>query len=68
MTALILMALIGIVCMLSFKLFMPQKDMESGKSPVFIYFLISVIIILFILFLIWMAFMIFDVGQSMQTF
>lgn len=65
MTALILMALIGIVCMLSFKLFMPQKDMESGKSPVFIYFLISVIIILF---LIWMAFMIFDVGQSMQTF
>jgi len=64
MAALILIALIGTVCMLSFKLFMRHRDMESGKSPVFIYILIAVIIILF---LIWVSFIIFDVERSMQT-
>jgi uncharacterized membrane-anchored protein len=63
MTALILLALIGIVCMLSFKLFMRQRDSGAGKTPVFIYLLITAIIILF---LIWMAFMIFDVGETMH--
>ncbi|TVR36988.1 MAG: hypothetical protein EA390_00325 [Balneolaceae bacterium] len=63
MAAMILLALIGIVCMLSFKLFIRHRDAESGEPPVIIYILIAFIIILF---LIWVAFMIFDVGESMR--
>jgi|GEM_PF-2373952 len=63
MAAMILLALIGIVCMLSFKLYIFHRDAESAEAPVFIYILIAFIIILF---LIWVAFMIFDVGESMR--